>query len=540
MAIRSLKVRGNEWLIPAGLALTHAILSALAFHPAPYTGGDDATYIALAQSVLERGDYTDVWDPALPPHTQYPPIFPLILAGGLALGLSTDVGLELLVAAITTAAVFCSCLWLRRVASAGIATAAGLAIAISPEVIRLGNVVLSDTTFWFFSMMALLVWERGDAAARTEGGWPRIETKFVILAGAFTLCAYFTRSAGAPLLAATLAWLALRKDWRGVSMIVAMTLPFIAAWWLRGNALGATGYLGPFLMVDPYKPELGTIGSIDLLARLIANLGAYSTSELPRLVLGSPSAGAWLGVPIIVAAIVGRSRRLEKMRVTEIWFPIYIWMVLFWPQTWAGSRFLMPIMPVLALYVGEAVAALARRLPRPRLVSIIVVAAFVAAAAPSMVRRARTGSGCRAIAEGGEPFPCIPPEFQDFFVLAAESRGKLPPGSAVLSRKPTIFYLYSGYRSRLYPLFAEPDSLFNAASATGAEFVAVDQIEDLAPLYLHPVLLARRDDFCLIPELTFEHASLARIERGGLPRASGAAANAFRSCPLQSHRTPRS
>jgi hypothetical protein len=58
-----------------------------------------------------------------------------------------------------------------------------------------------------------------------------------------------------------------------------------------------------------------------------------------------------------------------------------------------------------------------------------------------------------------------------------------------------------------------------------------DQIRDLAPLYLHPVLLARRDDFCVINGFVLPSAALLRIEVGG-PRRTGVAENSFRGCPV--------
>jgi hypothetical protein len=132
----------------------------------------------------------------------------------------------------------------------------------------------------------------------------------------------------------------------------------------------------------------------------------------------------------------------------------------------------------------------------------------------------------------GADFPCTDPKFQDFFVTAERSRGRLPEGSVVISRKPTIFFLYSGYKSVLYPLTNVPDSLFNLAKRVKAQYVVVDQIGDLAPLYLHPIMLARRDDFCVIPELSTENAAMAKIDLGAPPQPPGTPENSFRSCPL--------
>ncbi len=161
-------------------------------------------YISLAKSLINGQGYIDIWDPAQMPHPQYPPVFPGIVAIGLLAGVTQVAGFELLMIVITTAAVFTSCAWLTRVTKPGIAASAGLFIAISPEILRLGSATLSDTPFWLFSILALLLWRRAD-----RNGMP---IAVVIGATAATLAAYFTLSAGAPLLLAVMIWLA----WIGV------------------------------------------------------------------------------------------------------------------------------------------------------------------------------------------------------------------------------------------------------------------------------------------------------------------------------------
>src|SRR4026208_275826 len=90
------RIVSSEWIGPLVLGLIHLVLALLSYQQAPFTGGDDATYISLARSLIERHDYRDIWNPELPLHTQYPPIFPIVVAGGLLAGLSTQEGLKIL------------------------------------------------------------------------------------------------------------------------------------------------------------------------------------------------------------------------------------------------------------------------------------------------------------------------------------------------------------------------------------------------------------------------------------------------------------
>jgi hypothetical protein len=525
------KSLAGPWTGPIVLTLLHAILAALSFHESPYTGGDDATYISLAQSLIESHTYTDIWDPALPPHTQYPPIFPIIVALGLLAKLDPLYGLKILMILISTGTVFAACVWLRRVTTPGIAFCAGFFIAISPEVAWMGQEVLSDHLFWLFSMLALIAWKRADRSSEKDPD-VRMDVPAVAIATLATLAAYFTRSAGAPLLVAVILWLGLRKQYRAIGVVMAMSVPLIFAWWLRGHSYGAGGYLAPFLSVDPYNPARGNVTFAILLERVAENAVVYASKHLSRLVFGAARTGVIFGTTFAIAMVYGLVRRMRRPSLPEIWLPIYLTLVILWPVAWAGPRFLFPVVPLLALYVGETIAYLAKVASHPRVFAAALLLAGIITVQPALKKQIRISSACRERYASGEEFPCLAPVFADFFMTAELSRGKLPPNSVVLSRKPTIFFLHSGYRSALYPLSPVPDSLFNLAFRIKAHYVVVDQISDLAPKYLHPVLLARRNDFCVIPEITTENAAMARIEIGGPPRAPGSAPNSFRACPL--------
>jgi hypothetical protein len=170
----------------------------------------------------------------------------MVVALGLLANLEPLVGMKILMIFISTGAVFASCIWLRRVTTPGIAFCAGFFVAISPEIIWMGQEVLSDHLFWLFCMLALIAWHHADRTS-IENPDAKLETRAVIVATAATLAAYFTRSAGAPLLLAIFIWLTLRKQYRAVGIVMAMSVPLIFAWWLRGHSHGAGGYLAPFL-----------------------------------------------------------------------------------------------------------------------------------------------------------------------------------------------------------------------------------------------------------------------------------------------------
>jgi hypothetical protein len=492
-AVRRL-VRRRPLLLAGALALVHVVFALLTFQPQPHTGGDNAAYIALATSLVERGSYTELWDPAQPPHTKYPPVFPAVLALALVAGLKPFVQLKFVILGFSAAAVAFSFLWIRGRGRPALALAIGVLLAVAPGVLREGRWILSDVPFWCFTMIALWAFER------FRGDWPR----FAIGAAALLL-AYFTRTAGLPLALAALAWLGWRGYWRhlaGLALIVGVPA---LLWWLRGRAFGPAGYASEFWLIDPYRPDLGTISAGDLGERVLENLRKYAGVHLPILLGGLATP-----VPVIVSAAtfmlalagwVDRVRRMAGVRVADLFLPLYLGLILVWPAVWSGERFLLPALPLLLYFGGSALGRIASALAgRFRLVSSAAAGLLLLMlAVPGLAQAVRAGRDCTDLYRAGERYPCIGGVYwQDFFRMAEWSRSALPADAVVLSRKPRLFYLLSERRSAIFPLTVDTDAFFTTAAQTGARYVVFDGVDAGAEIYLLPVLAARPAAFCLL------------------------------------------
>lgn len=519
--------------VALGIAAIHLALALVGFNPSPHVGGDNAAYLSLARSLVERHSYVSLWDPALPAHTQYPPVWPAIIALMWIVGVRGLVAMKFVVLAFSVAAVALSYLWLRRTTTAGIALAVGLLLAVSPGVVELSHWELSDVPAWAFSMLAL--WGSTHLAGSRErelqgdepdhGKWLAVMVVGAVLGN-------FTRAAGLPLVVAALAWLAIRRRWRDLAVMSAAFFPLAFLWWLWGKVNGGPGYTGYLWFVDPYQPHLGTVGVGGLIERLGTNALRYLGMHIPVLLSWNGMNRYWLSVPVVLLAIAGWARRLKRPGLAELWTPPMVGLLLLWPSTWSGERFILPLLPLLLVYAAEALRDAARLLRWPagaRLLPLGACAALLLVALPGIGRLESSGMACAAQYRDGEQFPCMSPEFHDFFTLAVKARGGLPPGSTVLSRKASIFFVYSGYRGRTYPLSDNPDTLYAAARDIGARFVVLDNIAGLAAIYLHPILLARRDDFCAVRDLYLPNAALLHIEPGS-PARTGVPATSFRIC----------
>ncbi|HET7230395.1 MAG TPA: hypothetical protein VFJ16_10365 [Longimicrobium sp.] len=521
------------WKLALAFALLHLVLAIAAFNPTPYVGGDNATYMALAQSLAEKHRYLELWDPAMRPHTQYPPLWPAFLALLWMVGLRGWIVMKVVVLLCSVAAVGLSYLWLRRTSTPGIAFGAALLLAMAPGVLDLSHWELSDQPAWVLTMLAF--WasthlagapeRERDTVQRRHGLWLGLLVAGVVLGN-------FVRAAGLPLVMAALLWLALRRQWRDLGVLAAVFLPPAFLWWLWGHTHGAPGYTSFLWHVDPYVPSLGDVGVGGMLGRMGTNVARYTGIHLPVILFWNEGIRLVVTAPFTLLAIGGWARRLKAPGLVEVWVPVYVALLLVWPPTWSGERFLLPLMPVMLCYAGEALRDAAGLLHVPALkrpVPAAAAALLLILALPGTVRVVEVGRECSAMMAMGETVPCMNDEYHDFLKLAEITRGRLPPGSVALSRKATFWFALSGYQSRTYPLSADPDTFFAFARRSGAGYVVFDNIRDLAPRYLHPVLAARQYEFCVEPGLTLPNATVLRIEHGP-PPPPGTPENLFRMC----------
>jgi hypothetical protein len=521
--------------VAAGLALLHLALVLLSLYPTPHDGGDNASYLALARSLREHGTFRELWDPANRPHTQYPPVYPLILAAAMTLGIKPWMGFKVIVALFSAAAVALSFLWARRVTTPGAALGVGLLLAWSPGVVDRGRWELSDVPFWAFTMLALWAFARlapadpsgtratepaGPADASTAAAGARAPRWKALLgplavASVATLLAYATRSAGLPLVVAAAAWLAWGRRWRQLAVFGAVIAPFAVGWGLRNSSVGGPSYTGYLWYVDPYRPALGTVGMGGMLERIVTNVVKYTTEHVPFLLTGIRygSFATGLGAVFVLLAIGGWGMRVRRLGLPELWLPLYMGLVLIWPSEWAGSRFILPALPMMLVCAAEPLRALAPR-GWTRQVGVAVAGALLAIGTLPLQHDVSLATRCRAAYDDSNPFPCLPPEWSDQLEMARIVNGALPEGSAVLARKATLFWAYSGYPSRTYPFTSDPDTLLAAAREAHAQYVLLDYMDNLSVMYLAPVLMQRPQAFCVMRTIGPGRATLMAILPG--------------------------
>ena len=502
-------LRFTRWLearipqVTVGLVALHIVLCAALFEPKIHTGGDSATYVLLAESLLTPGDgYSVSWEPGPPQaHTKYPPVYPAFLAPLVAIFGRNFVVLKLLSIVFTAASVcvFCRYARCRRETMPWFFLA--LAFAVSPGVIDYSRWMLSEAPFLLFTLFAL--WQLDRDRDEKGMGWP------FWLALLAAVIDFYVRSIGALLLAAgSLSYLTRRK-WRKflVHGVVGagLTIP-----WLVRNRLAegaATPYLEEFLLSNVYNPEAGHLGLSGMVARFFENGWLYASRELPRALAGSES--TWAGGLLVVAlavlvsglVLIGLARALyRRPGAPELYFVLNSAAIMLFQTSVNDVRYLVPLIPLILIYATDGAGVLARAGRRilPPFSPVLVTGALAGLALGAQSARIPANLDMVTRYAAGDPHADYHPAWRRFFEAAEWVKANTPPDAAVTVRKPRLFNVLADRRTLVYPFSTVPDSVLRVVRET--DYVVIDAIHPTTSRYLVPALQQELDSFQIVHE----------------------------------------
>ena len=457
----------------------HMAMAAASMSPTPHIGGDNAGYLALANSLAQHGAYVETWRPGSPPHAKFPPAYPAVLAIMILAGAKTWGAFKALSVFCTGLATGFCFLWLRRRTGVWTAAALSLLFGIAPALLDAPRRIMSDPM-----SLALMLASLWLLTPLRTGSERRLEPRTRHLASGLILVAAtcFTRSAGLPLAAAAALCLAQDRRWRmlaGFGALFALPVVLWRFWLGRSYVAEFRGKTG-----DP----------VDLVWRVGDNIWRYAVEYVPGSLTGVYGA---LRMPAgLILAGLALGGWLASMRrrpgVAEYFFALYAGLVLLWPGV---LRYALPLLPLVLLYATDALAFLGRRLtekgpgqflrktlgpstsagpkrlPARRILAAAAVALVVTPSVLSWGEAVRAARLCRTATERAGAYACAPVWVQGYHALSVWAGRHLPGGSIVLTRRPHMFHVLSGLRS---VLLTRPDNyslFFSRADSLGAEYV---------------------------------------------------------------------
>ncbi len=370
------RARRRFWRKPlaVGLALTLVMLAATLrntdFSSPPRFDG--AGYSVLARAIASGQGYHEIDHPEAPPHSHFPPGYPLALAAlWKSLGTYSVGAAHLFSIACIVIATVASWLWFRRMYSPQVAALLGLSLAVNWTWGRVGGSIQSEPLFLGLQSILFLYLSH---VSRRAG-----ENQGIALGTILAACA-LTRQVGIALALASILELTSRRRWAAATACLATTVVLIAPWllWLasiRTNTQAELIGRGPGGLAALIASQcLFYIQRLpDQLTGPIVEVGTVFARSRALTVLVS-------GWAVVASGFVifgwGRAARVPRRRLAAWSSFAMLGLLLIWPFTEAG-RFLIPLVPCMLVGAVEGLAvAVPRGWARPRSLAAILVLGF--------------------------------------------------------------------------------------------------------------------------------------------------------------------
>ena len=378
---------------------------------------DAGVYYTLGTSLAEGHGYRLLNEPGQIPDNQYPPLLPAIIAlHQLALGTSDPaiVGpwLRLSFFLLSAAFIVASYYLAKRYLSRTFAVSVGLICALHVDTVFFSDLCFAEIPFGLATVGFFLLQDRW-------GRWGRLAQ------GSLGLAAFLLRTIGITLLAAWVVEALLKKQWKSAAIRFAVALlPFLLWQAYVAHVSAGPSYAQPayvyqraaymnynvsyaenMSLIDPFIPELGrhslrtrirqtawnTLDMVPTLGEMVSSRRMYWWWTLDEVGAAFGKADlhnyyAWPAVPLGILVLIGIGAFALKRQ----------WLVLFyllgtlgmicltpWPKQF--TRYLVPVIPLLAIALFQGLMPLLRLRRVPAYAGITVIALLVAIVLSSQV-----------------------------------------------------------------------------------------------------------------------------------------------------------
>ncbi len=413
-----------------------------------HLGGDNAGYYILGKALASGQGYTNIQMKEKPPHNHFPPGYPVILATAIRLSSDHVVPLKKLNGAfflLSTGLLFLIVYKLSD--NIHIAFLTALFSIVNYHLLTYSIIMMSEIPFMFFSLLCLYLFIKTDFSKPILKNWIFL---LLLLLLSFT---YYIRSTGLALFVAFLLVLGIQKRWKYLTTLFVGFILLALPWYLRNKSLGGNAYMNQLGMKNPYRPELGYMGLTDWFVRIWTNLTRYIAREIPAAVLNfvetidhmKPlSSKEYLtGILLMAVMIFGLLKIKKHFKLIFFYLGTYFGILMLWPEVWFGSRFIIPLIPLLSFLVFngifEMVGYITRKIFKFKNAARVHMAIVLIGLLSIFSYSKETLSYMKFAAKAD-----YPDAYKNYFELAKWIRDNAPDSSITSCRKGQLFHLFSG------------------------------------------------------------------------------------------------
>jgi hypothetical protein len=480
-ATREDKPLGRRWtaVIVIAVCAVTLLTGILAFDSLPSLIGDNAEFMILAKSLAAGNGFRYINHPDNRAATKYPPGFPALLAGWISVFGDSVVSMKVCVLVCYVAAAGLTFMIGKRLVGWSWGLLASLLPALSATTAGYSHQVLSDVPYMCFSLVGIYL---------LLSGYRR---RWHLLAGlAVCVWAFVVRSAGMSLVFAAAAFLFLKGMKKEALATLGVAAAVAILWSVRNYAMTGEGsrYMQVLFSANPYDPDVGLLNFSGVVNRILTNAGGYLGGLLPVTLLptlirpastGGPSGlGVLVSVLAITVAGLGGYSLRKRGLLINIYLVTYFAVYLVWPEVWRSERFMVPIAPLLAIYLIWGLRTILAYFDMPRVATFVLCAGLVASnlvSLPDYLRRERG----------------YPPGWVRYLETAQWAGANTDQASVVMCRKPFLFHLFSERKTIGYPFTRDKDAMRAYLFEARPDYIVLDDFGgggSVTDVYVVPVL----------------------------------------------------
>lgn len=497
-------------------------------------GGDSAFYLLLAKSIATGQGYADINIPGAPPHTQYPPLLPLVFSPFVsAFGLNF-LFLRAIVLAFGVASI---CAIRSYFGRSWAATLIALLTITNFYYIFFMRELMTEVPYALLSFLALISADKYLADKKRS---------YLVLLPIFITLAYMMRMIGVTLYAGILAAFAAKALgggekgwWKTLAFVAVSGLLVFAAWEARNAFLSentASTYSSIFMQADYYHEDKAGVTAGALFDRVYRNAGYY-IHALPRTVITwsgmkeSLTRPQLFGLELLVLGLTFTGfldDLLRKRGPKDFYFLFYMALLIAWPVYGTGDarRYMVPIVPFVYFYIARGAHILIESFRKSKSAAPLNPAASAVLLIflvfntvevrdmfkPSFIAK-RYGAVSGLIARDfGRKIERIEPAafgagtsneeygecYRRYTDTAFEMRDVLNPDDIVMTRKPEVVSLITGGYALRFPFTKDKERTGAFIAEKGVDYILLDTCNPEGREYLVPYIIENSSKFSVL------------------------------------------
>jgi tetratricopeptide (TPR) repeat protein len=435
----------------------------------------------LAKGIVTGHGMSWVHGPIPEPARKFPPGYPAILAIPQLISRDNVILMKSLSVFFFALCIPLTWLVIREIDTEIAATIVACSALLSPHLIEFSHQVLSEIPYAAVSLAGVLF------LIRNRGSDDRGLLVVVVLA----VASYYVRTIGLTMIGAVVCVQFLDRRYKHGFLMGTAAAAMIAPWVLQSSA-----YLDQFSSVNPYQTESSTMVSVSFLVdRISQNLDSYGLMFFPKAFAPFMSfrpPHTWVSNSLAVTVdllilyfMVMTIRRSRLEAPIGVYLLLYFIVVLLWPEVWADTRFVVPIIPLAIYALLWSARDLINRIPIPERYGRWAPYAF------SCIVLLSHGSESARTQIDHAPYE---PMWANYFQSAEWIKDNTPEDALIACRKPFLMNVLSGRKTMSYP-WVKPIQLLRSLNDGGTDWVVSDVLFGSTARYLNPTIAQYPESF---------------------------------------------